>query len=184
MSILKKLENWPSPEKTRIIAIFGIILMFIIYPIMAILFTQSGGPMDILGSQLSFSGTKMKGEYLQIVIHSGVNIYRLAQILDYVFMFSYGSLIFSLALIIGRKFDAASRWRQLGYIIAILGIAAACLDAMENLFILLTLTDPLFFPDWWTVAHSCFSLPKWILIMTCIVWAILAALIHKFGSRK
>ena len=149
---------------------------------MSMLFIQSGGPTDIIGSQLSFNGAQMKSEYLPIVIFNGVDAYRLAQTLDYLFMLGYGMAIFCLALIIGRKFETTSRWRRMGCIIAILGIAAGGLDAIENAFILLTLTDPLLFPDWWTVAHSCFALPKWIILMISIIWAILAVLINKFRS--
>ena len=97
-------------------------------------------------------------------------------------MVGYGSLIFSLALIIARKCDVGSKWRLSGYIFAILGIFAGIFDGLENAFILLTLSNPLFFPDWWTVAHSCFAVPKYAIIIGSIVWAILASINNKFSS--
>ncbi|NVM01630.1 MAG: hypothetical protein HWN67_04810 [Candidatus Helarchaeota archaeon] len=179
MSFLDKLDDWPSPEKTKLLLIISIILTVVIYIIMAIFLMQSGG----MANQLSFSGPTMKSEYFHIIIlNNGMVPYSTMQILDYVFMVGYGSLIFSLALIIGRKFDAGSRWRLSGYIFAILGIFAGIFDGFENAFILLTLTNPLFFPDWWTFAHSCFAVPKYSIIIGSIVWAIIASLINKFSS--
>ncbi|MHA1300868.1 MAG: hypothetical protein ACTSO9_15730 [Candidatus Helarchaeota archaeon] len=176
MSFLEKLDDWPSPEKTRIGLILGLVLLIVIYLVMAIFLIQSGDTTNMIESELSFSGFKMKMQYLPMVLNGGINAYRVVQILDYVFMLGYGSLIFCLALIIGRKFDSGTAWRLLGYIFAMLGIVAVGLDIGENAFILLTLSDPLFFPDWWTVAHSMFSLPKWIIIFSAIIWAIIAAI--------
>ncbi|MHA1377349.1 MAG: hypothetical protein ACTSRG_03095 [Candidatus Helarchaeota archaeon] len=176
MSFLEKFDDWPSPEKTKLLLIVSLILAIGSYLVMGLIFLQAGGSMDIMGSQLSFSGFKMKMQYFPMVMTGGIDSYRIAQILDYIFMVGYGSLIFSLALSIGRNFDSISVWRKMGYILAILGIIAACLDGFENLFILFTLTNPLGFPDWWTVAHSCFALTKWIIIFTAIIWAIIAAI--------
>lgn len=179
MSFLDKLDDWPSPDKNKVLLIFSIIISVASILIMALFQMQAGG----MANQLSFSGPKMKMEYFQIlVLNNGMFPYSMMQILDYLFMVGYGSLIFSLALIIGRKFDVGSRWRLSGNIFAILGIFAAIFDGFENAFILLTLTNPLFFPDWWTVAHSCFAVPKYAIIIGSIVWAIIAAITNKLRS--
>ncbi|MHA1300867.1 MAG: hypothetical protein ACTSO9_15725 [Candidatus Helarchaeota archaeon] len=175
MSFLDKFDDWPSPEKTKILLIFGLISSIAIYAVFGLLFLQTGG----MANQLSFSGPVMKSEYLQIILNNGIDAYRILQILDYLFMVGYGTLIFSMALLIARKFDPGTHWRSSGYIFAILGIIAACFDAVENAFILLTLTNPLFFPDWWAVAHSICALPKWIIIISSIIWALTAAIVNK-----
>jgi len=131
--------------------------------------------MDVIASQLSFSGEVLKSHY-EI---TNIEFYRIAQSLDYGFMISYGTLIFTLALIISRKFDAASIWRKSGYIVAILGITAACCDGIENIFILALLTDPSGFPNIWAIIHSCFALVKWIMIFSSIGWAIVAIITRK-----
>ena len=91
-------------------------------------------------------------------------------------MVAYGTLAFSLVLTITRKFDNDSFWGKSGPKIAILGIVAACCDAIENAFILMMLSDPTGFPDIWAIIHSCFALVKYILLVICIAWAIIAAL--------
>jgi len=172
--ILEKLSEWPDLKKTRFLLIFSIILFIIVYPIMAYFLVLSEYPVSFTESQLSFSGEILKAHYMV----TNINEYRIMQILDYGFMVSYGLLAFSLALIIARKYDEGSFWRKSGYIIAILGIIAACCDAIENGFILAMLTDPAAFPNSWAINHSCFALIKYILLFTCIGWAFLASIIR------
>ncbi|MFX0137121.1 MAG: hypothetical protein ACFFDN_26010 [Candidatus Hodarchaeota archaeon] len=176
MAFLQKLEDWPSPDKIRLMTIFGLIITILAYIFMGMFFMEANYSMNFFASQLSFNGFSMKLEYFPMVISNRIGAYRFGQIFDYLFMVGYGTLIFSLALIIGRKSESVSIWRKSSYIIAILGIAAAILDGIENAFILLTLTNPLGFPDWWTVAHSCFAFIKYICLFSSIVWAILAVI--------
>lgn len=173
---LEKLSDWPSPKITKLLVIFGLILLIIIYPIMNYFYIISKYPVDVMTSQLSFSGEILKSQYKE----TNIEFYRIAQSLDYGFMVSYGTLIFTLALIIARKFDKVSIWRKSGYIVAILGIIAACFDGIENIFILAMLTDPSSFPNIWAILHSCFALAKWIMIFSSIAWAIIAVITRKF----
>ena len=131
-------------------------------------------------SQLSFSGAVLKEHY------RGTNItyYRIVQILDYIYMVAYGMLAFSLVLTLSRKFDEDSFWSNSGHLIAILGIVAACCDATENAFILMMLSDPTGFPDIWAIIHSCFALVKFILLFTCIAWAVITALVLLFREKS
>jgi len=99
------------------------------------------------------------------------------EVLDYVFMVAYGMLIFSLALLICRKFDEGTPLRKSGYIITLFGIAAPLFDVGENAFILMTLTDPVNFQDILAVLMSGFSVVKWVMIVIALVWAIVAGII-------
>ncbi|TFG23083.1 MAG: hypothetical protein EU529_08570 [Promethearchaeota archaeon] len=178
--ILEKLNEWPSPKITKHLLIFSIILTIIVYPIMAYFFILSKYPVGFIESQLSFSGSVLKGHYKI----TNINYYRIMQILDYAYMISYGTFSFSLALIISRKFENGSFWSNSGHLISILGIFAACCDAIENAFILAMLTDPSGFPDIWAITHSCFALVKYILLFTCIGWAIVAAITLLIKKRS
>jgi len=174
MGSLEKLEPWPMPKTTQIMLILAIILLIIVMPIMNFFFTISNYPVSFIESQMSFSGDVLKQHYAVVLAANGLDAYRTAQILDYLFMLSYGTIYFCLALMIARRFDITSRWRQSGHYIAIAGIIAACLDAIENIFILATLTDPLGFPNSWAIAHSCFALAKFIDMFIVIGWLIVA----------
>ena len=113
-----------------------------------------------------------------------LNSYFIGQSLDYGFMVAYGSGFFAIALIISRKFEENTKWRNTGYFAALAAIIAACLDACENAFILLTLTDPTGFPDAWAIAHSSFALLKWIFLMFAIMWALSAALYYLLVVKR
>jgi hypothetical protein len=90
-------------------------------------------------------------------------------------MTGFGLIIFALTLIIARKFDEESFWRRSGYIVAPLGILAACFDGIENVFIFLMLSDPSGFPDIWAITHSCFALVKLIIyFLVFTIWTIIA----------
>ena len=92
-----------------------------------------------------------------------MSIFIIANILDYAFMIAYGIFFFSLALINSyKKLKEGSIWKKIGYSISIFGITAACCDGIENIFILMMASNPINFPNWWAIAHSCFALAKFI----------------------
>ncbi|TFG14213.1 MAG: hypothetical protein EU535_03740 [Promethearchaeota archaeon] len=181
---LEKLSDKPSPRNTKILLICSLILYIIVAPILNYYFTISNYPVSFFESQLSFSGATIKS-HLRTMTSSEIDLYRTAQIIDYLYMLAYGTFWFSLSLYISRKFDAVTAWRKTGYISAIFGVIAACCDATENVFILLMLTDPRGFPDLWAISHSFFALVKFILMGLIFIWVIVAVvtlLIKKFNK--
>ena len=175
MMNLNKLGEWPSDKTVKILFVLSLIIFFVVYPPMSFCFFLSGVPPGEVGaSELYFSGVLLKQLYSII---SNLNFYRLGQILDYGFMISYGLLIFSLALIIGRAFDDASIFRKSAYFVAIMGIIAPCCDVGENAFILITLMDPFNFLNILAIIHSWFALFKWLLLLIAILWALVAGLV-------
>lgn len=177
LKILEKLSDWPSPKLTKYILIFSLILLIVVYPILMYFFTLSNYPVSFLESQLSFSGPVIKSHY-SMLSFSDINLYVIANILDYGFMISYGLLIFTLAIYLARKSGDTSTWRKIGFIMAIFGITAACCDGIENIFILLMANDPISFPDTWAITHSGFALIKYILMLIAIGWIILAGVVR------
>lgn len=179
--LLDKLLIWPTKKTTRLILIICIILLIAIYPIITYLFTFSY-PVSFIESQLSFSGQLIK-QYNAI---ANIELYRIANILDYIFMVSYGGIFFSLGLIITRKFEKESIWCKISLNIVPLAIVAPISDAIENLFILLMLSNPLEFPDIWAIIHSCFSLVKFTIMFIGFGWifiALIKILINRFSDK-
>ena len=179
---LQKFSEWPTPKRVRQFLICCIILLVIIYPIMMYLFLISY-PVNFIESQLSFSGTKLKAFHLTMS-NEDFFFYRIANVLDYGFMVSYGGIFFCLGLILARKFDLDSGWRKFGYILVIITIIAPCCDAIENVFILLMLTNPLGFPDIWALIHSFFALVKFILIFLGFSWFSIILVKYLFSRRS
>ncbi len=174
--VFAKLNTWPSPPNTRKLLIIALLMACVIYAVIGYFFVLSGDPINVFASQLSFSGPFMVLEYSQV---TNLDAYRIAQILDYVLMVSYALLIFALALTIARKVDEKSPLHKAGFIIALMGFIAAGCDAVENVFILLMATAPMTFPGWWAVAHSSFALPKWIILIMAIGWAVAAEITQR-----
>lgn len=179
--IFQKLSIIPSNKVLKRLAILSVILFAVIYPILMISFTLSGFPVDFTTSQLSFSGTKLKLWYSKT---ADLNLYAVAQYLDYGFMVSYGLLSFSLALLLGRKYEEGSKWRLSGIIISIIGILGALLDASENICILITLTEPSTFPDIIAILHSVFALIKYLCLISVISWALIAGIYYLLKKRS
>jgi hypothetical protein len=177
MNLLTRLETKPESGTLRKLLILGLILFFIAYPLMSYFFSLSGYETNVIASQLSFSGLILKTSYAAFIF-GDLESYRIGQMLDYIFMVSYGIIIFALATSQARKIKHAML-RKWGFFFAIGGICAALLDAIENVFILATLTNPFGFPDWWAVAHSCFALPKWILLIGALSWYLFAYIAEK-----
>jgi len=184
MDLCKTLGTRPSPKATRLFLLASIVLMLVAYALMGYYFAASGDVAPIMTSQLSFNDAYLKWQYSHILAAGGLENYRLAQGFDYLYMVSYGLLSFSLALIIGRKFEKESAWRRMGCTFAVLGPVAACCDAVENAFILLTLTDPVSFPPWWAVAHSTFAAVKWTILLVAIGWAAAATLYYLLAASR
>ncbi len=183
MDLCKTLGTKPSPKTTKLVLIAGIFLMLVSYAIMGYYFMASGDKTPMLTSQLSFSDMYLRWQY-SFMSTTQLENYRIAQSFDYLFMVSYGMFAFSLALIIGRKYGEDSSWRKMGCLFAVLGPVAACCDAIENVFILLTLTDPTGFPAWWAIAHSAFAAVKWTILIVAIGWAAVATLYYLLVVKR
>jgi hypothetical protein len=137
-------------------------------------------PNDVyIQGQLAFSGEYMKTYYTLI---KNIDAYRTGQIVDYLFMFGYGSLLFTLSIRLARKIEEDTKLAKIAYIIVVIALMTPFFDCIENIWILLTLTDPFNFPNWWAVAQSCFSVLKWGGILISICWNLMGRLftiIHK-----
>ncbi len=164
--VLTKFSQWPSSKSLKILLILGLVLCFAVIPVMQYYSNLSGYPADLFSSQLSFSGDLMKTYYAT----TNIELYRIAPSLDYIFMLGYGLILFSLSLLVARRFEPNSMIRNIGYVMGIAAIIAALCDAIENIFILSMLTDPVGFPNYWAIFHSIFALIKWTLLFSVIIW--------------
>jgi hypothetical protein len=183
MTFYNKMESVPSNKTLRILLYIALGLFFIFYPLMSYCFFLSGYDTNVMASQLSFSGVKLKESYMVFNTTGDLSAYRTAQILDYIFMISYGLIIYAVAIVQARRTNN-QLLKKIGFILAIGGLVAAGLDAIENIFILATLTDYSNFPDWWAVAHSIFALPKWILIYSALIWLFIVIIHGKMKMKK
>ncbi len=176
-----------SKKKLLILLVSFFVLLIIIFTIMIHFFKISGDVIPIVQSQLSFSGQFLKDQYSIIINSDGLSYYRTAQILDYGFMISYGGIFFCLVCLVGINADPDSFWNKTTKIFAPIAIGTTIFDALENLFILITLTDPTNFPNVLAIIHSIFALIKYILIYIVVAWVflgIISNMINKIKKKK
>ncbi|MBD3351490.1 MAG: hypothetical protein GF364_08380, partial [Candidatus Lokiarchaeota archaeon] len=119
----KNLKEEPNDEKIKRYLIFGFVGMVIVYAIMGILMYLSKTPLDkMISGQLSFSRDYIVSEiYLETI---DLDLYRYAQILDYGFMLTYSTFLFSLSVRNARKLKQKSSLASLGYKMAEFAIVA------------------------------------------------------------
>lgn len=177
--ILQKLKEKPSSKRAKLLIIIGFVMCFIVIPIMQYFSGISGYPANLFASQLSFNGELLKSYYSV----TNISLYRVTVSLDYIFMLGYGIILFSSSTLIARKYSSVGV-QNIGFLIAVFGIIAAVCDGIENIFILLMLTNPLTFPNIWAISHSIFALIKWILLFIAITWIIIAGIISLIKKKK
>ncbi|HMF33765.1 MAG TPA: hypothetical protein VKK79_20235 [Candidatus Lokiarchaeia archaeon] len=184
MGLNEKLSVWPSPQGLKRGMLVGLVVSVVDYIVLGYFFILSGWDVNnTLLSQLCFSGPVLKSLYVAINNPTSLMYYKIGQGLDYVFMFGYGTLIFSIGVYLGRNFPSASKWQRICFLMAIFGVVAALFDAMENMFIFLTLSDPLGFPDWYAVGQSSVSVMKWFLLLASIVILLVGLFYNRISKR-
>jgi hypothetical protein len=174
--MLDFLSERPTEKTTKYLLIFSLPLLIITASIVMYLLKLSNYPGTLNETQLGFSGEYIKSSFSHMS-KEDMSIFIIANIFDYVFMVAYGTFFFSLALILTRKLKEISIWRKIGYSISIFGITAACCDGIENIFLLMMASNPVNFPNWWAIGHSCFALAKFIQMYIAIGGIILMALV-------
>ena len=168
---LNTFDDKPSPTVTKKLIYIGFITLIINYPIIITLSLISHYPATFIESQLSFSGAVIKSHFLEMSAEQ-IIYYVFYQISDDVYDFCHICIFFGLSIFLARKFSQDSRWRKVGYSMAIIGIIGTISDLTENSLIIMMTTDPQGFPDVWAVAHSWLAAIKYLTWTIQAVWII------------
>jgi len=91
-------------------------------------------------------------------------------LVDYLFLASYGLIFFSASLLLARRFSENSLGRKIGYSVTVLGALAAVSDGFENIFIITMASNPVGFPIWLAIPHSVFASIKFNLMYVSAAW--------------
>jgi hypothetical protein len=154
----------------------GSIALIILSAIMVInLLSASNYPGELEHTQLGFDAeyirdclTSMGGEEISLFIRGNI--------VDYIFMVSYGGLFFSSSLLLSRRLNHGSLIQKSGIIVSLLGLLAAISDGFENIFILKMAINPWGFPGWYAFPHSLFAHIKYKLMYVSGMWIALVFL--------
>lgn len=181
--ILEFLAKKPSKKTLKYLAIFSFVLLIISMFFVVILLDMSNFSGTLEETQIGFNGAYIKSKFV-LMNENELNLFILANIFDYGFMLAYGTLFFSIALMLTRKLKEGSIFKKIGYLITILGICSACCDALENVFLLLMASNPSGFPTWLAIPHSTFALAKFTLMYIVFGWILLISLSRLFVKKQ
>lgn len=167
------LSDTPSDRRLRTLLVTSIGLLVVSVPTVIYLLELSNYPGDLEATQLGFDG-----EYIRLCFSdmSGADFsfFIVGNLVDYLFMVSYGALLFSSSLILSRRLRQGSLGRKVGYAASILGLLAACCDGLENVFLLSMASNPTDFPGWLAIPHSLFATTKFDLMYIASAWILIS----------
>jgi len=133
----------------------------------------SNYPGELEATQLGFDGEYIRSCFSDMS-GADMSFFIMGNLADYLFMASYGALLFSSSLILSRRLRQGGLGRRVGYAASILGLLAACCDGLENVFLLSMASNPLDFPGWLAIPHSLFANVKFVLMYVAAAWILIA----------
>ncbi|MFW9897097.1 MAG: hypothetical protein ACFFD7_14930 [Candidatus Thorarchaeota archaeon] len=104
------------------------------YPIINTLSLISHYPATFMESQLPFSGAVIKSHFAEMSAQQ-ILYYVFYQICDDIYDFYHICIFFGLCLFLAWKFSEDSKWRKIGYSMAIVGLISTICDLTENSYI-------------------------------------------------
>ncbi|MFW9920868.1 MAG: hypothetical protein ACFFED_14810 [Candidatus Thorarchaeota archaeon] len=172
-------ENSDAPRRTmRRYMLLSLIVIICMMPVVIIILQASGyaGTMD--DTQLGFNAEIIKS-YLALMTAEGLLLFKLGNLMDYLFIISYGTFFYHSARYLTWNYQDGSIPKRVGTIFASIGVLAAVCDGIENVFLFLMTFDPVGFPNWLAIAHSTFATLKFIMMYSSILWLIVAAILKR-----
>ena len=145
-------------------------------------YAASGYPVDYATGQLSFSAERLEGYYAVMAQAGTLDVYLRTQIIDFGFIAS----VMPLSALLGTLVSRVGGWaRGLGLAAAVLGIAGAGFDVLENLLSFVILAQPDQIAPPMALAYSSAAAVKFALLtgaMGAVLLALAAGLIR--GLRR
>lgn len=155
-------------RKIMITSFFSLLLSSIIV-ITLLDLSNYAGTMD--DTQLGFNANIIK-DYFSLMNGAELQYFLLANIVDYVFMISYGLFFYSTARLLSWNYQ--KNYLKVGIIFAWIGVLAAVFDGSENVFIISMSLNPSNFPSWLAIAHSTFASLKFLCMYLVVGFLVLA----------
>jgi hypothetical protein len=128
-------------------------------------------------TQLGFNAEIIRS-YLSLMTTTDLGLFITANLADYLFMLFYGLFFFSAARLISWNYKRGFP-KRIGLSLAWVGVIAAVLDGIENVFLLSMAADPVGFTAWLAIAHSSFALAKFLFMYVAMAWTMVGFVVNR-----
>ncbi|MCH8466214.1 MAG: hypothetical protein LAT78_06560 [Roseinatronobacter sp.] len=142
-------------------------------------------PVDYAAGQLAFDAQKIEGYYAHMIAEGTLEIYWQTQFIDFAFIAAIMVLSVLLGTFVARLSGPGGYGARLGIGAAVLGVAGAAMDVMENLGSFLMLADPGNIAQPLALIYSSFAALKFALLtlaMAGIGLSILVGLVERLAG--
>jgi hypothetical protein len=172
-----EIEHHQEKQRLRHLALMSFPLMMAVATLVIILLQMSGyaGTMD--DTQLGFNAETIRN-YFSLMTSTDLALFITANLADYLFMILYGIFFFSAARLISWNYKGGFP-KRIGLSLAWMGVIAAVLDGIENVFLLSMTADPVAFASWLAIAHSSFALAKFLFMYTAMAWTMVGFVVNR-----
>ena len=164
-------------RRLRRIALVSFPLMMAGATLAIILLQMSGYAGSVEDTQLGFNADTIK-TYFSLMDPASMALFIMGNAADYVFILFYGIFFYSTARLISWNYREGLVER-VGVSLAWIGVSAALLDGIENVFLFAMTADPTGFPGWLAVAHSSFATAKFLFLYAAMAWTVAGFVLNR-----
>lgn len=178
----RKSESDQKKQQLRRIAFVSFSFMIVIATLVIVLVQMSGYAGSIDDTQLGFNAEIIRS-YFSLMNPTDLGLFITANLTDYLFMLFYGIFFFSAARLISWNYKRGFP-KRIGLSLAWVGVIAAVLDGIENVFLLSMVADPVGFAGWLAIAHSSFALAKFLFMYVAMAWLMVGFVVNRTPLAK
>jgi len=158
-------------------ALVSFTFMMVVATVMITLLQMSGYAGTMEDTQLGFNAEIIKN-YFSLMNPAELGLFITANLVDYLFILFYGIFFFSTARLISWNYKSGFP-KKIGLSLAWVGVIAAVLDGIENMFLLFMTADPVGFASWLAIAHSSFALTKFLFMYVAMAWTMVGFVVNR-----
>ncbi len=164
-------------RQLRRIAVVSGSFMIVAATLVIALLQMSGYAGSMEDTQLGFNAEIIKS-YFSLMNPTELGLFITANLTDYLFMLFYGIFFFSAARLISWNYRTGFP-KRIGLSLAWVGVIAAVLDGIENVFLLSMAVDPVGFAGWLAIAPSGFALAKFLFMYVAMAWLMVGFVLNR-----
>ncbi|MFW9806433.1 MAG: hypothetical protein ACFFFK_06860 [Candidatus Thorarchaeota archaeon] len=172
-----ELEQNKKKQHMRRVTLASFIFLISAATLVIVILQMSGYAGTMEDTQLGFNAEIIRN-YFSLMSPTEMGFFITANLADYLFMLSYGVFFYSAARLISWNYKIGLP-KRIGLSLAWVGVIAAILDGIENVFLLLMASDPVGFAGWLAIAHSSFALAKFLFLYGAMAWTMVGFVLNR-----